>query len=661
MVSIRTLLVENDIEHASLIQARLGSGRAGRFDLEHRPTLDSALTRLEAGNIDLVLLDLELAHSSGMDALERLHVAAPNVPVLVVTDVDDAELALRSVQARAEEYLTKEAADEVALVRAIRHSLERHRLQFELKRNVGTLSKSEARFRTVVSTSSNGVVVVSRGGVVLFANPSAARLLGHRPEELRGDMLGYPFALQTRLEVQVDADRCVEVHVVETEWDDKPVWLASLFDITEHKRSKAHLETATAQMRTLNTSLERLASIDPLTELLNRRGLEAELALEMRRKRRTDEPLAAVLIDCDDFKRINETLGHSVGDVVLKELAQRLGQSLRSSDHLGRLGGDEFLVLLPATRFAEAFQVCERLRLSVSDSPLRVPSGPVHVTASLGMEMITSEVQSIDEVLVRIHASLQNSKQTGKNRVSTQGDGGTTGAFDSENLALALRSGTAFRVLRQPIMRLRDETAVGWEMLARGPEGVFEMPRDFFRVALERDILTQVDLHCLKSCIRAASQLPEGSCCHVNMFPATLHDVPIEQLIELFPRPTASLSFCVEISEQQFIGEPSLLRRHVRALREAGIRVAIDDVGFGRSSLETLILLEPDSVKIDPRFVRAVSRDADIERSLRRMVGVITSMGSESVAEGVESREDLELLLEIGVNFGQGFLWGQPS
>jgi EAL domain-containing protein (putative c-di-GMP-specific phosphodiesterase class I) len=224
---------------------------------------------------------------------------------------------------------------------------------------------------------------------------------------------------------------------------------------------------------------------------------------------------------------------------------------------------------------------------------------------------------------------------------------------------LALQTGAAFRVVRQPIMRLSDERPVGWEMLSRGPAGIFEMPRDFFRLALEHKLLTQVDLHCLDGCIRAALDLGELSRRHVNLFPSTLLDVPIGRIIDMFPRGSAAASFCIEISEQQFIGEPSLLREQVRALKGAGIRVAIDDVGFGRSSLETLILLEPDVVKID-RAGAFSARDADMERSLRRMVGVVASMESEAVAEGIESREDLELLREIGVTLGQGVLWGDP-
>src|SRR5262249_41689418 len=144
--------------------------------------------------------------------------------------------------------------------------------------------------------------------------------------------------------------RVVEVHVARTEWDAQPVWIVSLFDISEHKRYQADLEHVTLRTRELNKGLERLANVDPLTELCNRRGLHTQLTIEMQRARRSGGALAAVLIDCDDFKTINGRFGHAVGDAVLKELARRLKDSLRPSDHICRLGGDEFLALLPDTR-----------------------------------------------------------------------------------------------------------------------------------------------------------------------------------------------------------------------------------------------------------------------------------------------------------------------
>jgi diguanylate cyclase (GGDEF)-like protein len=406
---------------------------------------------------------------------------------------------------------------------------------------------------------------------------------------------------------------------------------------------------------------QKIASIDPLTELLNRRGFEAELSKEVHGARRTGSSLAAILLDLDDFKRINETLGHAVGDVVLKEVAARLTETLRPTDHLARIGGDEFLALLPDTRLAEAARVAERLRLSVADSPLRLNSGPVRLTSSLGLGRVPTSVVSVEEILAMCQQSLQRSKKAGKNRVSVRGARNDLGGPWLQGVVEVLLRPSSFRVVRHAILSLSDETVAGWEFLSRGPAGSFEMPGDFFRLALERNILTLVDLQCLRTCIEAARDLPEDTRCHVNLFPSTLLDTPEERLVELFPRAPGSPRYCVEVSEQQFIGDPACLRGPVGALKDAGIQVAIDDVGFGRSSLESLILLEPDLVKIDQKIVRGAARDPGKERSLQRLVDVVNAMKCEVVAEGIESRNDLELLRALGVPHGQGFLWGQPT
>jgi diguanylate cyclase (GGDEF)-like protein len=656
MGSVRTLLVEAD-DSAGSTRGKLASARGASFSVERSRTLRSAVSRVRSGDIDVVLLDLDLPDSSGTDSIVRLHKAAPEVPIVVMTDSDDEDLALRSLRAHAEDYLVKGRTDRVLLQRTIRHALERHRLQFDRERSLHSLAKKEARFRNVVATSTEGVVVVSRDGKVLFANPAAARLVGLPVEQLKAEMFGYPFTDAKRREIKV-ADRFLEVHVVESDWDGAPAWLASVVDITAHKRSQANLREISARVKDRNARLERLASVDPLTEVMNRRGLEAALSIEVQRRSRKGAPLCAVLLDCDDFKRTNDALGHAGGDVVLRELANRLKRSLRPSDHLGRVGGDEFLVLLPDTRFEEAFQVAERLRLSVSQHPLRLPSGPVSVTASLGIEQVPEGTRSIEEVLVRTQMSLQNSKRAGKNRVSTQDGGAAKAAADAEDLVRGLQEPSAFRALRAPILRLADDGILGWEMVARGPAGVFEKPRDFFRLALARNMLTQVDLQCMRTCIRQGRDLSDSSWCHINAFPSTLLETPRETLMDLFVQPDAPQRFCLELSEQHVIGEPALLRDHLHALKDAGIRVAIDDVGFGHSSLETLILLEPDLVKIDQSFVHEALRDPGKQSSLRRMIGVVASLGSDLVAEGVDSREDLEILRDLGVSYGQGALWG---
>ncbi|MEM7202364.1 MAG: chemotaxis protein CheB [Planctomycetota bacterium] len=413
-------------------------------------------------------------------------------------------------------------------------------------------------------------------------------------------------------------------------------------------------------------TLDSLANTDPLTELANRRGLERTLNCELERCRRGGGTLVAVLADCDDFKSVNDGFGHAVGDIVLREISQRLLVKLRPTDHLARVGGDEFLALLPDTRPAEAYRLAERLRLSVTDVPLVLGDNTLQLSASFGVAPVPPDLISLDEVLGELHSSLATSKRGGKNRVSA--DDATEAEALQGNIVDALRRGTGFRVFAQPLRRLADGEIVGYELLSRGPAGVFEAPDDFFRLSIENNILTLVDLACLKNCLRAAlagqdapPQRHGQPRFHVNLYPSTLLDATPDRLASLFENRTLATDLCLELSEQQFIGEPTYLAQRVKLVRDLGVKVALDDVGFGRSSLEALVTLEPDLIKIDRGFVQGCAEDAGKRRTLQRLLHVADSLSASVIAEGIETEDDRTVLLDLGVGVGQGFLWEPPS
>lgn len=436
-----------------------------------------------------------------------------------------------------------------------------------------------------------------------------------------------------------------------------------------HQQEVSALETAVkgmnVQLEELKERLEQVSVIDPLTELSNRRGLERILNREVNRAQRSGSQLVAILLNCDDFKRINETLGHAVGDVALREMVERITSTLRPSDYVARIGGDEFVVLLTDTQYAEAKLIAERVRLAVAESPIRNSNDNIFLTASLGVAELPYGVSSVEELLSLTRHALRLSKQSGKNSVSysvlpvvRNGDG-----LIGEHMEIVevLRRGDCYRAVKHPMMRLADEVRVGYELLIRGPKGPFQMPYDFFRIAIENNILTRVDLLCLKACIAAAERLERGSRFDLNLFPSTMIDTPIERLLSMFPLEKELGTFCIEISEQQFIGDPSYLKEHCAEFKKAGVLVAIDDVGFGRSSLESLILLEPDVVKVDIKYVAGIAQDMQKQRLLRRLAGVVETLGAELIAEGVETRDDMEVLKTMGVLYAQGYLWGRPS
>lgn len=417
------------------------------------------------------------------------------------------------------------------------------------------------------------------------------------------------------------------------------------------------------KVKKLDEQLDRLAHRDYLTEVLNTKGLEQVLAVEENRAGRAGGQLVALIVNCDNFRRVNEGLGHAVGDVVLKEVGRRITGTLRPSDHVGRIGGDEFLVLLPDTQLAYAVRVADRLRLAISDSPLRSASELINMTVSVGVAALVAKTSSIEEVLSLTRTALKRSKAGGKNKVSVAREGAGPAVEEdapvARDIVEVLCDGSHFRTVFQPVVDLTNETTAGYEIFTRGPDGAFESPAEFFRVCVENNVLTTVDLLCLKLCIAATEDVKEHARFHINLFPSTILDTPIEKLLALFPSDKGNRTFCIEISEEQFIGDPGYLREHVNAMKQHGILVAIDDVGYGRSSLESLILLEPDIVKVDRKYVTGVAHEPAKARLLKRLTNVGKSLGAEIVAEGIETRDDLPVLKELGVRYGQGYLWGE--
>jgi EAL domain-containing protein (putative c-di-GMP-specific phosphodiesterase class I) len=216
-------------------------------------------------------------------------------------------------------------------------------------------------------------------------------------------------------------------------------------------------------------------------------------------------------------------------------------------------------------------------------------------------------------------------------------------------------------VSSQPIVKLADGRIVSREMLIRGPEGPLRRPDDLFSFCQENDITTAVDLRCLKLCAAAAGRFGANGHFHVNIMPATLLQTDAEELIRVLSGNGTDGQCCLEISEQQLLCDPSVLVPRVRAMQEGGIRIAIDDVGFGNSCLEGLIMLHPQIMKIDKRLIRGLAVDPEMRKALARMLKVADVLEAEVVAEGIENTEDYHILLDMGVHLGQGYLFGRPS
>jgi len=217
-----------------------------------------------------------------------------------------------------------------------------------------------------------------------------------------------------------------------------------------------------------------------------------------------------------------------------------------------------------------------------------------------------------------------------------------------------------FYAVRQPIVRLKDRKLIGYELLSRLDHTDYVSPKDFFKLAMDARVLAFIDRLCLQTCVKANDDVSSDCRIHVNLFPSTISEIPPKQLLSEFRKWKDKIRFCIEISEQQIIGDPSHLVDAVRTIQQSGILVAVDDIGFGSSCLESLVLLEPDIVKIDKCCVENIHKDQWKVRAMKRLLKIIQSCDAQAHAEGIESEEELNILIDLGVKYGQGFLFSEP-
>lgn len=652
---IHTLLVEDTARRKRSMRSKLASAKREAFTFDHRATIESAAACVRDRPIDVVLLDPDLPDATGIDAVMSMHAAAPHVPIVV--GVDDEGMALQSLRAHADDYVLRPNASRAVLELAIRRAFTRRLARKVLGDAGASTSPLEDQLAQLVATHADGLVVISARGCVLYANRAAAEVMRRPSTASQQPLFVFPSNPAACFEVALENGQFIEVHAREGTWDDEQVWIASMFDVTKHKLALTELKQRSVDVRRQNDRLMKLASVDPLTGTLNRRGLSHELAVELRLRSRTGAPLSAILIDCDDFKQINESLGCVVGDAVLMGIAQLLRDGLRPSDHIGRIGGDEFLVLLSDTRFAEAYQVADRLRASLAEGTMSSSRGPVAVTASVGVELLNEHTKTIEQILEQTETALQASKHRGKNRISTSQHGVSQIRSVCGASIETLCARASYRVLSKPIVRLADRAQVARNLVPQGAPGPLEQRRDFLRGARERNVLSRVDELCLRACLDHAFEHPGPTPFHLQVSPSTLLDRGPEWLSNLLWGENTDARFCIEISEREIVGDAGQLRPHVQCLRGAGARVAIVDAGSGRGALETLMLLKPDLVALDAAFVHHACQAGHESRSLRHTVEVMTSLGCDVIADGIGSESDIELMRTSGVSFGRGPFW----
>ena len=450
-------------------------------------------------------------------------------------------------------------------------------------------------------------------------------------------------------------------YLVKGDAKDRDVMRALQFAAERH-RVKCNLEDRSEELREDNERLSRLTMVDGLTEALDKRGLRQILERELEWSRRQHSCLLALIVDIDDFRGFNDVHGRTAGDRVLRDVTRAIQASLRTTDHVGRLQGDQFLVLLPCTDLQEGCLVAERVRLASTGTRRHPIAGHVGVTVSLGLARLPDTLCTLDEAVELATVHLGRAKAGGKNRFAWGGPAGLGERPTIADVIERIRLGHELAPVKQRITHLETGRIAGYEILMRTTIPGYEQPDTLFAACAEAGLMTVVDRQCFEQCIIAASDVDGDLKVHLNVLPSTLMDLPAEALLRAFPTHRPPSSWCIEISEQRLPTDAFSLIEVVRTLKESGVSIAVDDIGYGHSSFESLVILEPDVFKIDKRMVTGLGDNpGDRERALERIVTVAHALGAEVIAEGIESAGDMEALLRLGVEYGQGFFWGEEG
>ena len=413
---------------------------------------------------------------------------------------------------------------------------------------------------------------------------------------------------------------------------------------------------------------QHLAITDPLTNLFNRRAIKEKTAELSARASRRGKSVAFLMIDLDGFKKVNDIYGHDCGDLLLREIADRMRDVVPPSSVLARLGGDEFgICVMFEPEYPETIdQIAEELVDAIA-RPVPMSESSQTVTASIGISRPEHDCDSIDMLMRRADIALYAAKKSGRNRYSWFDNGMEIEIRSRNSLEGDIRTAIAndeFVPFYEQQINLNTGELVGFEMLARwvSPVRGLISPYDFIPVAEETGMIGDLSMNIVRKALLEAKNWDPKLTMSVNISPVQLKDPWLSQkivkiLVETgFPANRLE----VEITESSLFQNLALAQSIVGSLKNQGIRIALDDFGTGYSSLAHLRALPFDRIKIDRTFISSMLDNAESAAIVNAIAGLGLSLQVEVTAEGIEDENVIARLKELGCGQGQGWLYGQP-
>jgi diguanylate cyclase (GGDEF)-like protein/PAS domain S-box-containing protein len=530
-------------------------------------------------------------------------------------------------------------------------------------------------FEQVVMTTKEGIYISDAAGRITYANEAFEQLVGSTIDQFKGLYLRDIPAVSQLFSPQEFEQQVTEIEEsgfasAEFNFSETSVWAVvyAIYDDNGTIANRAGFMRDISAKKEYEQRLEHLAYTDSLTGLVNRAQFERLLEWEIGRHQRSDQQMALLYLDLDDFKKVNDSHGHAFGDRVLKDVAARLRSLLRNTDIISRRGGDEFTVLLTQVSASESVKrICDSLINGVAG--LSRSAQGHNLGATIGVAMFPQDSKDPEQLQIYADRAMYAAKAAGKNCVKAYSKRMHQQWEHRRNTEVALKQALANNRLElyfQPIVDLQTHSIVGAEALLRWFHGgSFIPPAEFIPIAEASGLILDIDMWVLdQACSRLMhwrKELQTTIDIHVNLSAQFVQEGNVDAVSRtLEQHALEGQAICLEITETAVISDIDIARTNVMALQELGLTVGLDDFGTGYSSLNHLTAFPIDVLKIDREFISKSDDDLASQVIVEAVTAMARRLGNDVIAEGVETETQRDFALQSGCRFAQGYFLGRP-
>jgi diguanylate cyclase (GGDEF)-like protein/PAS domain S-box-containing protein len=674
------ILIVEDTADIALLEKR-SLEKAGYLSVTVA-TPEEAMNYVRKGGIDLIILDYLLADgNTGLQFYEELKREGYRLPVIMVTGLNDEATILEALRAGVRDFVNKSTEYLKYLPEAVRRALSQERAERALAQSQGALKRTASLLLSALEATADGLLVVDRELKITHFNKRFTEIWHLSKEILETydgqeaiafvlDQLINPEDFIKTIE-EMSSNSLAESHDILRFRDGRVierfsqpqmldgesvgrVW--TFHDITERKESEERLR--------------HMAHYDALTQLPNRSLLHDRIVQMLAQAGRTGKLVALFFLDLDRFKAINDSLGHVVGDELLKAVAERLKECVRQSDTVARWGGDEFTIILTNINHPlGAVKIAQKILDALSKPFILGPE--LFITASIGITLYPTDGLDVDNLLRNADAAMYQAKAQGKNNYKFYTPEMNKTAIQSLSMENNLRRALERNELSlhyQPQVDLHTGCIVGVEALARWltPDQGWISPAKFIPIAEETGLIGPIGEWVLKvACAQNRAWQEAGIApirVVVNLSGRQFKDRQLIKTIREILRETglSPTYLGVELTESVIMNDAEFTINTLRKLTQMGIQISVDDFGTGYSSLSYLKRFPLHILKIDPSFVREITTHAADAAIATSIIGLAHSLKLKVMAEGVETKNELLFLRQLGCDEMQGYYFSKP-